>query len=128
MRMFKIHLPDYFNDRWELTSADSNDIVVFNPGDTIEVSRKFTGNLYLRLNPSITNTERYSNNMTKMVRIENADAATNKKVVVEQYTKYMDNGEEKVKLMATSNLDYPCQITAMYLTKDSYLVIREEDK
>jgi hypothetical protein len=47
---------------------------------------------------------------------------------MEEYTKYMDNGEEKVKLVATSNLDYPCQITAMYLTKDSYLVIREEDK
>jgi len=126
--MFKIHLPDYFNDRWELTSSKSSDILVFNPSDIIEVSRKFTGNLYLRLSPSITNTERHSNSMTKMVRIENADAATNKKVIVEQYTKYMDNGEEKVKLIATSNLDYPCQITAMYLTKDSYLVIREEDK
>ena len=125
--MLRIHLPDYFNDRWELTSSKSNDILVFNPSNIIEVSRKFTGNLYLRLEPSITNTERHSK-MTKMVRIENADAATNKKVVVEQYTKHMDNGEEKVKLIATSNLEYPCQITAMYLTKDSYLVIREEDK
>lgn len=65
----------------------------------------------------------FGDDMTKLVRIENADT-TPYKVVVEVWDKGIDGAPDK--FVQEHHLDYPTAISSgLYLTSTRYLIVKE---